>query len=181
MSQPLAAVDAQLGRALDLAVLDAVRILAWERLLFVGCGDGWIVEEAWRRALRAYALGLDTSPELVARATEMRGVPGNLEFKLWDGRLVPCADASFHRVIATLALPAEDPEPVLRDMHRVLEPGGHLYLLEVDRRSEGEGDGVPAFRAALRRAAFRDVRELRRLEVTRHREPGNGTLVHARA
>src|SRR5437660_1388127 len=71
MSQPLAAAinpDRDLQRGLDLLVLDAMRIQAWERLLFLQCGAGWIVEEAWRRALRVYACGLDTSPALVARS-----------------------------------------------------------------------------------------------------------------
>ncbi len=33
-------------RAFDLRVLEHVRIKAWDRLLFVECGDGWLVEEA---------------------------------------------------------------------------------------------------------------------------------------
>src|SRR5437588_786389 len=37
------------------------------------CGDGWIVEEAWRRAQRAYVCGLDTSPAQVERARRLRG------------------------------------------------------------------------------------------------------------
>src|SRR5690242_17554009 len=184
MSQPLAvsSTEPEPTHGLDLLVLDAARILAWERLLFVGCGDGWIVEEAWRRAMRAYALGLDTSPELVERAGALRGVPDALEFGVWDGKRLPCADASFHRVIATFALPATDPVTVLRDMHRVLQPGGHLYLFEVDRRASANGGTLPAFRAALHGAGFRDVSELRRLEVARpHRGPASGAIVHARA
>src|SRR2546430_9635072 len=54
-------VDVPARRGLDLLVLDHVRIQAWDRILFVECGDGWIAEEAWRRALRAYVCGLDTS------------------------------------------------------------------------------------------------------------------------
>jgi len=33
-------------RAVDLRVLEQVTIKAWDRLLFVECGDGWLVEEA---------------------------------------------------------------------------------------------------------------------------------------
>jgi len=185
VSQPLAVsrVEREPRHELDLLVLDATKILAWERLLFVGCGDGWIAEEAWRRALRAYALGLDTSPELVAQAGELRGVPGNLEFRPWDGRLLPCADASFHRVITTFALrQAEDPVAALGKMHRVLEPAGHLYLFEIDRRSYAPAGTVPAFRAALHRAGFRDAKEVCRREVTLDDgEPASAAIVHARA
>jgi len=48
VSQPLAVtrVEREPHRDLDLLVLDTVKSQAWERLLFVGCGDGWIAEEA---------------------------------------------------------------------------------------------------------------------------------------
>ena len=187
MSQPLTVTQAEREprRDLDLLVLDVVRIQAWERLLFIGCGDGWIVEEAWRRAVRAYACGLDMSPALVARAAELRGVPGKLEFSTWDGARLPCADESFHRVIATFTLqPPRDPAGVLVEMHRVLHPGGHVYLLEVDRRSARVPDDSvpPAFGAALRRAGFHDVREVARREVALERSGrATGTIVHARS
>lgn len=183
MSQPLAVVDAEPGRDLDVLVLDAVRIQAWERLLFVGCGDGWIAEEAWRRALRGYVQGLDTSAGLIARATELRAVPGKLEFLRWDGRRLPCPDASFHRVIAKFALlPAQNAAGVLDEMHRVLQPRGHLYLLEVDRRSGTDGTAPPAFGAALQRAGFREPREVERRVVALERgEQATGAIVHARA
>lgn len=183
MSQPLAVVDAEPRRDLDLLVLDAVRIQAWERLLFVGCGDGWIAEEAWRRALRGYVQGLDTSAGLIARATALRGVPGKLEFLPWDGQRLPCADGSFHRVIAKFALlPSGNLAAMVGEMHRVLEPRGHLYLLEVERRAEGDGATPPAFAAALHRAGFREMRELDRREVTLERGAhATGAIVHARA
>lgn len=183
MSHPLAVVDAEPGRDLDLLVLDAVHVQAWERLLFVGCGDGWIAEEAWRRALRGYVQGLDTSAGLIARATALRGVPGKLEFLQWDGRRIPCPDASFHRVIAKFALlPAQNAGGVLAEMHRVLQPRGHLYLLEVDRRSGNDGAAPPAFGAALQRAGFREARELERREMALERgERATGAIVHALA
>jgi ubiquinone/menaquinone biosynthesis C-methylase UbiE len=185
VSQPLAVprVEREPHRDLDLLVLDTVKIQAWERLLFIGCGDGWIAEEAWRRALRAYAYGVDTSPTLVARAAELRGVPGKLEFGTWDGARLPCADDSFHRVVATFALqPPRDPAGVLVEMHRALQPGGHLYLLEVDRRSVSVPDHAagPAFGAALWRAGFRAVRELARRDVAlAWGERAMGAIVHA--
>lgn len=106
VSQPAAIVEAarEPRRDLELFVLDAITIQAWDRLLFVGCGDGWIVEEAWRRAVRAYACGVDVSPELVTRAAALRGM----------------------------------------ELHRVLEPRGHLYLLDIDRRDVMLDGGDPA-------------------------------------
>lgn len=183
MSQPLAVPDVEPPRDLDLRILDALRIQAWEPLLFVGCGDGWIAEEAWRRAVRSYVLGLDVSAEAIARAVALRGVPGRLEFRRWDGQRVHCADGSFHRVIAKFALlPSGVPAAVLAELHRVLQPRGHLYLLEVDRRRAADRATPPAFAAALHGAGFGDLRELERREVVVERgERATGAIVHARA
>ena len=186
MSQPLAVIETEERdprRDLDLFVLDAVTIQAWDRLLFIGCGDGWMVEEAWRRAVRAYACGVDTSPALVARATELRGVPGKLDFQTWDGQRLPFEDGAFQRVIAVFAMNAPlGPTGVLAEMHRVLEPRGHVYLLEIDRRADDDGATPPAFGAALHRAGFRDARELERKEVALGGEArATGAIVHARA
>ena len=187
MAHPLAVVEAEREprRDLDLFVLDSVTIQAWDRLLFVGCGDGWIVEEAWRRALRAYACGIETSPPLVAQAAELRGVPGKLEFKTWDGERAPCEDGSFHRVIATLVLHAPrgaGPGGMLAERHRVLEPRGHLYVFDVERREDDDGATPPAFGAALHRAGFRDIRELGRRDIPLAPDAvATGAIVHARA
>jgi len=120
-------------RGLDLLVLDQLRIEAWNRLLFIECGDGWIVEEAWRRALRGYACGLDVSSAHIQLAKRLREVPGKLAFQTWDGRRLPCPDQGFDRVVATFAVArAYDPADLLREMQRVARPDRDLYLLETD-------------------------------------------------
>jgi len=106
-----------LQRASSLLLLDRAKIQAWQRLLFIECGDGWIVEEAWRRVRRGYVCGVDTSAALVDRATALRGVPGALEFKLWDGSRLPCPSGFFQSVLSTVALDrCSDPAEVLGAM-----------------------------------------------------------------
>src|SRR5438477_13050407 len=94
--------DLDARRPLELFVLDHVKIRAWDRILFVECGDGWIVEEAWRRAGRAYVCGLDRSDAHVELAKRLREIPGKVEFSLWDGQRLPVPDLGFNRVVATL-------------------------------------------------------------------------------
>ena len=151
--------------------------------MFVACGDAWIVEEAWRRALKGYACGVDISPQRVARATDLRGVPGKLEFKPWDGTHLPCPNRSFDRVISTFAL--EDcvqPATLLREMHRVLQPGGEVYMLELQRHTSGPEDSeTAAFTAALAAAGFQDTREVMRRQLTTDAGGGlAGVIVRAR-
>jgi len=161
----------QLRRDWELLLLDLASIRAWERFLFVQCGDGWIVEEAWRRVLKGFACGLDTSAGHVARGSELRGVPGKLEFKTWDGTRLPCASQSFHRVFSTYALEqCAAPAALLREMGRALLPGGELYVLELELQPQGR------LVAALEEAGFAESHEL-----VRRLAPGGGGGVILRA
>src|SRR2546428_528822 len=77
-------------RAVQLALLDELRIWGWGRLLFLECGDGWVAEEAWRRMAKGYVCGLARSPRLVAVANRHPGGPRT-------GRRPPGPD---HRALA---------------------------------------------------------------------------------
>jgi len=178
-----AAERERLQRSRSLLLLDQARIQAWQRLLFVECGDGWIVEEAWRRARRGYACGVDRSAALVARATALRGVPGALEFKTWDGSRLPCPSGFFQGVMSTLALDrCADPAALLEEMHRVLQPGGDVYLLERDQLPRSVPDLVAPLVPMLGGAGFHEAGELARCEVDL--EGGDcaaAVIIHARA
>src|SRR5256886_1301208 len=120
-------------RAVDLRVLEQVTIKAWDRLLFVECGDGWLVEEAWRRLGKGCVCGLSTSRPLVDLAVRLRGVPGGVEFKWWDGERFPFPNGSFDRVMSCVPSACYvEPVVVLREMARVLRPDGDASLLESD-------------------------------------------------
>jgi SAM-dependent methyltransferase len=146
---PLDAVDTGY-RDLDLLVLDCVKIQAWERVLFVQCGDGWIVEEAWRRAQRAYLCGLDTSPAQVDRAQRLREVPGKLEFRIWDGHHLPVPDGAFGRVVLNLTrTPAHAAGMLLCEARRVLRTSGEVYLLSAASCAGDLRDALAAWPAVL--------------------------------
>src|ERR1700747_2938221 len=150
----LAPTDPEGRRALDLFLLDRVKIQAWDRMLFVQCGDGWIVEEAWRRAVRAYVCGLDTSDADIALATQLREGPGKVEFKRGTGQCLPVADHAFARAVATLA-PAQATTALIRDLSRVLRKNGDVYLLYP---VAADGD----IRTTLAQAGWREAREVAR-------------------
>jgi len=163
-----ATLDIGVRRALDLLVLDHIKVQAWDRVLFVQCGDGWIVEEAWRRAVRAYVCGLDTSAADVELAKQLREVPGKLEFQRWDGQDLPVPDRDFDRVVATFAPGlGQDPTVLCRELRRVLRAEGDAYLLypvAADARVQ----------LALAQGGWREVREIARSDDQ------SAALVHAR-
>ena len=151
-------VAGEARRASDLLVLDRLRIHAWDRILFVECGDGWIVEEAWRRAVRAYVCGLERSVAHVELAKRLREIPGKVEFGLWDGQRLPVPDRGFNRVVVTLgSRRAPDPASLLRDLRRVLRPDGEGYLLQSPSQQGG-------LSAALPEAGWVELSELARTD-----------------
>src|SRR2546422_6503336 len=147
-------------RAVQLALLDELRIWGWGRLLFLECGDGWVAEEAWRRMAKGYVCGLARSPRLVAVTTRLRGVPGRLDFKTWDGRRVPYPDGFFDSVVSQCDVRRwSEPVRVLRELRRVVRSGGEIYLVAADRKTgAGPAYGPPEWRSVAARAGARAPR-----------------------
>ncbi|PWK81351.1 class I SAM-dependent methyltransferase [Fulvimonas soli] len=114
-----------------------------EQLLDVGCGRGMLLLEAARRLPRGRATGLDlwstrdqsgNAAAATARNAELAGLRGRVRIDTGDMRAMPYPDASFDVVVSSLAihnLPgAADREQALREIARVLRPGGRLALLD---------------------------------------------------
>jgi ubiquinone/menaquinone biosynthesis C-methylase UbiE len=128
----------------ELLVLAQASLRAWERVLWLSCGDGWGPEEAWRRMRKGYVCGLDRSSEQVSQAHQLRAVPHTLEFRCWDGSAVPCVARSFNHVISCAAIGASpQPQGLLSEIRRVLVAGGSLSLVETSDISPQTGAATP--------------------------------------
>lgn len=106
------------------AALDEAGVRAGTSVLDIGCGSGLALSLADERDARTS--GIDISAPLLAVAR--RRVP---DADLREGGLdvLPFADASFDAVLAVNALQfAADPAGALREVHRVLHPGGRLAI-----------------------------------------------------
>jgi len=76
--------------------------------------------------------GIDLSPRMLERARKRAQQLGVVvDLREADVQALPFDDASFHAVIATCVF-CSVPDPVLglRELHRVLAPGGQLLLIE---------------------------------------------------
>jgi ubiquinone/menaquinone biosynthesis C-methylase UbiE len=97
-------------------------------LLDVGCGPG--AQHPRLRLQRMHILGLDRSPGMLAEARAQADA-GRLDVRLCrgDAERIPLRDASVQRVMANHMLyHVPDTRGALREMRRVLAPGGRIVL-----------------------------------------------------
>jgi SAM-dependent methyltransferase len=116
-----------LNRPREVAVLTRMIALSSEhRLLDVGCGDGYLTARFGKRAREV--VGLDPDPKMIGMARTLHAGP-NLQFDQGIAEKLPYPDASFDRVVAvSVAEHFQDPAAGLKEMARVLRPGGVLAI-----------------------------------------------------
>lgn len=105
------------------------------RVLDVGSGAGQLARLLARRREVAAVTGIDLSDAMVHQAREAAEVAGvNATFLQVDAVQMPFPDASFEVVVSTLSLHHwDDPRAVLREIRRVLVPGGQAYIFDLRR------------------------------------------------
>lgn len=128
-----------LGRITDALeerlLIDRIGPVRGLRILDVGCGDGVLATRLAQDGARV--TGLDASADMIAAARH-RAKAAGVEIDLVEGDAggLPFPAGYFDCVVsvATLCF-VDDPRPTIRDMVRVLKPGGRLILGELGRRN----------------------------------------------
>ncbi|MGD2178899.1 MAG: class I SAM-dependent methyltransferase, partial [Anaerolineae bacterium] len=141
-----------------------VRVAAEQRyerpLLDLGCGDG-LIGQVLFGTRRQVDVGLDPWMDQLRRAADST-VYGHVDQA--DGHAMPYTDRSFATVFSNSVLEhIRDVEPVLREVRRVLEPGGRfIFSVPSDafrsmldgyarRLAAGDAAGAEAYAAAVDR------------------------------
>jgi ubiquinone/menaquinone biosynthesis C-methylase UbiE len=128
---------------------DAMAIDSARSVLDLGCGTGVAARAiAGRPGFAGRVTGIDRSPHLVAAATRLareEGVAAGAEFRAGDSHGLALRDGEFDAVVAhTLFSHLEDPRSVLREIVRVLKPGGKVGIFDGDYASLTFGADDPA-------------------------------------
>lgn len=155
-------------------VVDLIGPLRGMRVLDIGCGDGALAVKL--ASLGAAVTGIDADPRMLA-AARMRVASAQADVTLVeaDCHTLPFADETFDIVVAVTVLCfVQDPSLALKEMAKVLRPGGRLLLGELGRHSVWAAKrrmsaclGSRTWRAA----SFRSPEELRKLLATAKLEP----------
>lgn len=120
------------NRLINLRSLEALGVEPGQRVLEVGFGGGATMEALIREKQCGFVGGLDASAEM-ARAAERRFAPwiaeGRMAVRQGTVEEIPWGDAEFDRALSVNSLFYwPDPARGVREIRRVLRPGGALVL-----------------------------------------------------
>ena len=145
--------------------LAALDLAADDRMLDVGCGTG-----AASRAAAATAgtvVGIDLSPQMIQQAVGLADGIENVHFEVADAEQLPFGDHEFTSVLCSNSFHHyPDPLQAVREMARVLAPGGRLVI----------GDACAD--QAMARIADRFLRVLEPGHVRLYRSTELGSFLH---
>ena len=127
-------------------MVDCLEVGRHDRVLDVGCGPGLAVAVA-ARITEGPVVGVDLSPTMVrlARRRNRAAVrQGRVEIRRADAARLPYADCHFTRVGSLNSLQFwPSPDEGLRELYRVLEPGGRVAVVLMARSTDPPGPADP--------------------------------------
>lgn len=105
------------------------------RLLDAGCGPGSITIGLAERIATGECIGIDADPAAIEHARSLAAERGitNTRFDVGDAYALPYDDATFNAAFSNALLQhLADPAAAVREIHRVLKPGGIVAIADAD-------------------------------------------------
>src|SRR5215469_1600222 len=126
-----------------------------DRILEVGCGPGALIQVLAARATKGVVAGVDLSPVMLQQASRRNAEAireGRVRLQGGSATALPFEEASFDTALSANSLPFwPDQEAGVREMWRVLKPGGVIAIILQPRwaRTESEVKEIGAELLAL--------------------------------
>ncbi len=123
------------GRRAHRRLVAAAGLAPGQTVLEVGCGTGNLLVTAAAAAPGATVVGLDPDPAALERARGKVAAHGSVRVEQGFADALPHPDGSVDRVLSAFMfhhLPADEKAAMLREVRRVLAPGGQLFLLDYE-------------------------------------------------
>lgn len=140
----LARIMAVETAAANQAALELLHLGDADRVLDVGYGHGRTIARATELVPRGFVAGIDHSDAMLRSARRRCAAliaSGRVQLHCGDSAHLPFGDAAFDKALAVHTLYFwRPPQPHLREIHRVLVPGGRLVLAYRPAGTRGVGD-----------------------------------------
>jgi ubiquinone/menaquinone biosynthesis C-methylase UbiE len=118
-------------QAIHLRLLDYVQLSDSANVLDIGCGTGRLLNRLAQTYPHLQGTGLDLSPEMLRQARLGNCHGDRLHFVRGVSHTLPIEDEQFAAVFSTISfLHYPDPQRVLREIYRVLQPQGRFYWVD---------------------------------------------------
>ena len=175
-------------------LVDQARLQPKQRVLDVGCGTGTLLVLLKRRYPEIEAVGIDPDPRALERATrKARRAQLRIRFERGFADRLDCETSSFDRVLSSFMfhhLEGDAKFATLRQVQRVLKPGGCFDMVDFAGRERAESSGFHHWVHSHARLAGNDSERvialmaeagLRDPRVVDERVTWFGTIVYYRA
>ncbi|MDJ0706511.1 MAG: methyltransferase domain-containing protein [Leptolyngbyaceae cyanobacterium MO_188.B28] len=118
-------------QAIHLRLIEYVQVSSQANVLDIGCGTGRLLDRLAHDFPALQGTGLDLSLEMIRQARANKRHRPRLIFIQGVSHAMPFTDNQFEAAFSTISfLHYPDPQRVLQEVNRVLQPGGKFYLVD---------------------------------------------------